>query len=375
MGLGAPIGASRADRVMQQGEAIEPRADLKNGSGDEGVETGSDGRIAYWAVYILLAATVLLVNVFTDPSRFADFDTYVYYLDALVHYPPPNWMYFEVFSNVYLLGSHWLTRSVLTAVVLAHYVLGIIFLLALPVVYPPRRASWPTLLFTFAILGSLLAFVTLRATPAYFLVAISVRHAVDRRPTAWLFLAAASCFHISALLAAPPLALLYFERNLPKLLRSEQSRRYYLSLAIAMIGVAALLPQMSDSLSGLIKSIPVLSKYDVYTEASETTVTRVGHYIFLAFVVLLTAAFMTVQRDASRKLNIFVLVSFALYVLMFFVASPVAAFRQTPFWIMPLISALPWDRLGVRRGTAPVFVLACVVLMVFQFSQVYNRGM
>ena len=326
---------------------------------------------SYWMTYVAIAFVILIVDIFTDPARYADFDTYVYYLDALVYYPPKSWLYFEVLSNLNLLSAHWLTRSVLSGIVFAHYMLGIIFLLAMPIAYPPRRTSWPALLFTFAVLGPLLAFVTLRATPAYFLIAIGVHFAIDRRPMAWLCLAAATSFHISSLLAAIPLALLYFERSLPAMFRSDRSRINYLRIVIAIGLIGAVLPNLSGSLDAIIKSIPVISKYEVYTEVNETAVTQIGHYIFLVFVVLLTVSFMAVQSDASRKLNIYVLASFIIYIMLFMAASPVVAFRQTPFWIMPLIAALPWSKLGVRRATVPLFVFACAVLGAFQFSQVY----
>lgn len=329
-----------------------------------------EGRPAYWATYGAIALAVLLISVFTEPSRFGDFHAYVLYLDGLVHYPSPNWMYFEVFSNLYMLGSHWLVQSVFSAVVFAHYLLSIFFVLALGAAFPPRRTPWPTLLFIFAMLGPLLAFVTMRATPAYFLVAIGVRYAIDRRPAAWLCLAAAALFHISALLAAPPMALLYFERHLPAILRSGQSRRYYLLLALAIVAVGAVLPYASSSVTSLIQAIPVISKYDAYTDSASAE-TQIGHYIFLAFVSLLTVAFLAAQRGAEAKLNMFVLASFALYVVMFFSASPIAAFRQAPFWAMPMIAALPWGRLGLNRATMPVFIVLCVGLFLFQFKQVY----
>ncbi len=330
-----------------------------------------EGRVLYWITYGAIALVIMLFGIFTDPTRYADFDTYVYYLDALVYYPPPNWMYFEFFSNFNLLGAYWLTRSVLSAIVLAHYILGIVFLLATLVAYPARRTSWQALLFTFAVLGPLLAFVTLRATPAYFLIAISVRYAVDRRPVAWLCLAMAASFHISALLAAPAMILLYFERNLPSMIQSNRSKSYYLKVALCIIAVCVVLPSLSGSFNSIVKSIPVISKYEVYTDVSEGSVTQVGHYIFLVFISTLVLLFIRAQNEVSRRLNVYVLVSFALYVLLFFATSPVVAFRQTPFWIMPLIAVLPWDRLGVLRATGPAFVMVCAVLMIFQFSQVY----
>ena len=324
----------------------------------------------YWTTYVAVLLTVLLVDVFTSAGRYADLDTYVYYLDALVHYPAGGSTYFEGLSNLFMLAAYAVTRSVLSAVVLAHYALGIIFVAALLVTFPPRRSSWPALLFTVAMLGPLLAFVTLRATPAYFLVAIGVRFALERRRMAWVCLVVATFFHVSSLLAALPMVLLYFERNLPAMLRSDRSRRFYLLLTLAIIAFGAVLPHVSTAINGAIEAIPVISKYDVYTNVTNNE-TQIGHYVFLVFVSLLTLGFITVQRGVSARLNVYVLMSFALYVIMFFSASPVAAFRQAPFWIMPMIAAIPWDRMGVNRATASVFVLGCAGLFAFQFGQVY----
>lgn len=331
----------------------------------------TDTRLSYWMVYGVIALTIFGINLFTDPTRYADFDTYIYYLDWLVHFPSDDWMYFEVFSNIYLLSAHWLARSVLLGMILAHYGLGIIFIILLGTTFPPHRSSWATLLFLFTILGPLLAFVTMRATPAYFLVAIGVLQAIDRRPSAWLFLAAASLFHFSSLLAALPMAVLYFERNLPPLFRADRSRKFYVLATIGIIAFGAVLPQLSGSITSLIQSIPAISKYDAYTNtiADET---RIGHYLFLVFVTTLTIGFMAVRDASAGRLNGFVLMSFALYVVMFFSASPVAAFRQTPFWLLPMIAVLPWERMGLKRTTAPFFVIVCVGLFVFQFRQVYS---
>jgi hypothetical protein len=332
--------------------------------------SGSEGRLSYWIWYGLIVAITFGITIFTDPTRYADLYAYVYYLDSLVHFPPSSWIYFEVFSNLYLLFCHWLTGLVMSAIILAHYGLSIIFIALMPTAFPPRRSPWTSLLFMFAVLGPLLAFVTMRATPAYFLVAIGVRHAIERRPSAWLFLVAASLFHISSLLAAIPMILLYFEKNLPSVLRSGQSRKFYLIAALGVIALGGVLPQVSGSVTSLIQSIPAISKYDVYTDSSSTP-TQIGHYVFLLFITMLTFAFFSLRTERSSRLNIYVLASFALYILLFFSSSPVAAFRQAPFWLMPMILTLPWEKLGLNRITTPAFVLACSGLFVFQFYQIY----
>lgn len=331
----------------------------------------SETSFSYWMWYAVIVFTIFGLAIFTDPTRFADLDAYIYYLDSLVHFPPNSWVYFEVFSNLYLLFSYWLTGSVMTAIILAHYALGVIFIALLPTTFPPRRSPWPSLLFVFSVLGPLLAFVTMRATPAYFLVAIGVRHAIERRPSAWLLLVAASLFHISSLLAAVPMALLYFERNLPGLLRSDRSKKFYLIAAVAIAAFGGVLPQVSGSVTSIIQSIPVISKYEVYTDTNSSP-TQIGHYVFLAFVTMVMVAFLTVSDEKSRRLNVYVLASFALYIMLFFSSSPVAAFRQSPFWLMPMVAAIPWQKFAIKNAAACMFIFGCAALFAFQFNQLYQ---
>lgn len=330
----------------------------------------SKDSLLYWIWYGVLSFVTFAVAIFTDPTRYADIDTYVYYLDSLVHFPAASSIYFELFSNIYLMSSYWLTNSVLSAIILAHYLLSVIFVAFLATVFPSSRSPWTALLFTFAILGPLLAFVTMRATPAYFLVAIGVRYAMDRRPSAWLFLVVASLFHISSLLAALPIAILYFEPYLPPILRAKKSRRTYIVIIAMIFVIGGVLPQISGTVTSLIQSIPLVSKYDVYTGVNSSP-TQIGHYIFLAFVTMLTFLFITIKDDESDRLSIFVLASFAVYILLFFSSSPVAAFRQAPFWLMAMIANIPWSRLSIKNSAAVVFVFGCAGLFIFQFNEVY----
>lgn len=332
---------------------------------------GQRNSLLFWIWYGSISFITFGVTIFTDPTRYADLDTYVYYLDSLVHFPSTSSVLFELFSNIYLISSYWLTNSVLSAVILAHYCLSIVFVAFLATVFPSSRSSWTVLPFTFAILGPLLAFVTMRATPAYFLVAIGVRYAMNRRPSAWLFLIAASLFHISSLLAALPIAILYFEPYLPKILRANKSRGFYILSIAIMFATAGILPQLSGSFTNLIQSIPLVSKYDVYTDISSSP-TQIGHYIFMAFVTILTMLYLVIKGDESKRLSVFVLVSFAIYILLFFSSSPVAAFRQAPFWLMAMIATIPWEKFKIRNSTAVVFVIGCAGLFIFQFNQIYR---
>ncbi|WP_417794691.1 EpsG family protein [Terasakiella pusilla] len=326
---------------------------------------------AYWLAYTIIAATVLVVNLTTDALRYADMDTYIYYLNSLVYFPPDSLMYFEVFSNIYLLASYWFMQSDVYGVVLAHYVLGFIFVLGLRFVIPPGKASWAALLFTFALVGPLLAFVTIRATPAYFLVAVATQLAMNRRWTSWVILSAAAMFHISALLAAIPMAILYFDHVLPEPLRDGGSRKISVSIILAIAVFGAVIPTLSVNITDLIQSIPVISKYSAYA-ISGSSETKIEHLIFFGFVASLTVLFMIAQTTQSKKLTSYVIASFVIYAVIFFSTSPVAAYRQAPFWLISLIAVLPWARVGVKGPTVYVFVMICAGMFAFQFQGVYS---
>lgn len=334
---------------------------------------GISGTVLHWIVLVVIGVVIACLSVATKADRFADFDTYVLYVDQLVHFPPDNWYFFEAFSNYWLLSLHWLVGSVYGSVVVAHYALGATFLLFATLTFGGEDPSWKSTLFTFALLGPALAFVTLRATPAYFLVALAVHHAMKGEGRAWLYLFAALMFHASTVLAIGPFVLLYFRDRLPNALRADKPAKMFIVL-IALLGIVGVIaPQISNGIISIIKSVSILGKYIAYTEEgfADDHVTSISHYIFLVFVALFTSGFFVFSSAISARINLYILISFCIYFGLFFIASPVAAFRQTPFWLIPMIALYPWDRLGVRSIGTPIFVVLCAGLFSFQFVQVY----
>ncbi|WEK44385.1 MAG: EpsG family protein [Candidatus Sphingomonas colombiensis] len=327
----------------------------------------------YWVAIAAIGACIGAVWLTTKPGNFADVDTYILYLDQLIHFPPANWWYFEAFSNFYLILIHLIQPSVQSSVFIAHYILGITFIFLLIISFPPRISSWQSIFFFFCILGPVLAFVTLRATPAYFLISASVFRAMRRDPRAWIYVAVAFLFHASTLLALPPMLLLYFQKFLPQSLRGKRAA-WILAIAISSLLVAtAIFPQITSAPITLIQSTSYLSKYIAYTDEVLPTnhVTSISHYVFMVFVVLLTISFLISLDDRAKSIIIYVISSSFVYLSMFMALSPVAAFRQAPFFLIPMISLFPWQKFGIKGPVAFLFILACAVLFVFQFDQVY----
>ncbi len=334
---------------------------------------GGLDQLFYWLTFWIMFSVILVIDFYTKSSGYADYDSYVLYVNQLVHFPPTDWWYFEALSNYYFLALYWGVESVETTVVLAHYLLGLIFLLFSMKAFPPRTAPWQSLLFLFAMLGPLLAFVTLRASPAYFLVAIAVNYALKRRAAAWVSVALAMFFHTSAALAIPSLLLLFFRDRLPEFLSFNKPVRPIAALVLILLLVLSFGSTSIDFIESTLSSFSVLSKYLVYTDqmGSPDSVTNIGHYIYLLFVVLFTLSYV-ILPDGNKALNIYVVSSFAVYLALFTVASPVVAVRQTPFWLLPMIAYYPWRRVGVTGPLMLLFVLFCVGLFIFQFDQIYT---
>lgn len=337
------------------------------------IEVNARSAAASYLSVVGIVIVIFFVGILTRPTDYADIDNYSIYLSQLVHNPPENWYYFEVFSNIYLLILYHLFGNVDAAIVAAHYVLGAMFVIMLWISAPPQRTPWQSLIFMFAFLGALLAFVTLRATPTYFLVTIAVGRAARRDVKAWVYLALAACFHAAALLAAPPLAILYFRSALPRLLRIDRPAWVFLLAIVFLGGVRAAAPALSESAISVFGSVPVLSKYLTYAEAvnSANQATSFGHYIFFASVTLFTLVFLAKITEENKVLVEYTLISYVIYTALFLSVAPVVSVRQTPFWLMPMILRYPWYRIGIRGITAPVFLAGCAGLFYFQFTQVY----
>ncbi len=96
----------------------------------------------------------------------------------------------------------------------------------------------------------------------------------------------------------------------------------------------------------------------------------VGHFVLLAAITGFTAIFMLLNDVRTRNVAIFVIISYIFYAFTFFAFSPIAAFRQTPFWMLPAFSIFPWDRIGWRGAGQIVFLALATGIFLFQFSRV-----
>lgn len=328
------------------------------------------GSASYYIALALIIISIVITALLTKTERFGDYDTYTMYIDSLVHFPSFDWLKLEPLSNIYLWFCYWLTLNVIGANNIAHTILLAAFPLLLFISFSPTRTPWPAILAIFGLFGPLLVFVTLRATPAYLLATWAVYEASARRPKAFVLIALALGFHFSSIMAIPPLIILYFRDKLPAWAHFE---RPGIMLLLGFVIVAAAANFLAETALTYISAIPFLSKYVAYSAtANENIETSVNHYIFLGISTGMLLAFLFLARGEASRLKIYVISSFLIYIALFIAASPVAAFRQTPFWILPLIGTFPWQRYVTSGPVAFLFVLACEAMFVLQINGVYT---
>lgn len=229
----------------------------------------------------------------------------------------------------------------------------------------------------FALYGPQLAFVTIRATPAYIFAAIAVFEAVRGRYRCFAWLAGATLFHVSSLLALIPITAVIFRSHFQAVqkLQNPKTLLTILFLLGTIIGLAG--PTIFSAAQSVLNNIPFLTKYTVFLIglADDGGISVIqsfsfGHFVFLFGISLIFFLFIVISDPIARNSAIFVIVGYVFYVFMFFVFSPIAAFRQTPFWLLPAFSIMPWHKLGWKGAGQIPFLVASLVIFVFQFGRI-----
>lgn len=277
-----------------------------------------------------------------------------------------------------LLSLRSLTNNTEQTVAFAHYIISTVYLLGMLVVFRPSEGNWRGLIMAFALYGPQLAFVTVRATPAYVIAAIAVMQAMRGQNRAFLFAALAIMFHISAILALIPIVALLFKARLRWLTFLQSPRAMFGSLAVIVITFGVAGSAIFSATKTIFTNIPFLGKYLVFAVGMSdaggvsniVSAFAIGHFVLLIAISAFTATFLLLKDPTTRNVAIFLIVSYVFYLFTFLAFSPIAAFRQTPFWVLPAFSVFPWHRVGWRGVGQPVFLALATGMFLFQFSRV-----
>jgi hypothetical protein len=343
------------------------------------VVASADERQLYFLTWFAIAfLTIVLHIVVSDEIVFADAVQYLTYTDNLYFYRSGDWFIFEPFSKIMLLLLRASTGSTETTVGYAHYVISFVYLFGTLAIFRPSEANWRGLIMAFALYGSQLAFVTIRATPAYIIASVAVMQAIRGQNRAFLFTGLAIFFHISAVLALIPILALFFKSKLTWLNFLQKPRALIITFILVGGIFVAAGSAIFSATSSILNSVPFLGKYLVFAVgmsdaggvASITSRFAVGHFVLLVAITIFLVAFLLLNDQRTRSVSIFLIVSYAFYVFTFFAFSPIAAFRQTPFWVLPAFSIFPWHKVGWRSIGHFVFLAVAGGMFAFQFSRV-----
>jgi hypothetical protein len=331
---------------------------------------------AQLAAWLIVAGIILVTRLVFEPYRIADYDTYVLVIDNVYHGTSRLGYSVEPVFIALFVAVRMLAGNTYLAADILQYGLTAFFLLSFYLLIRAYRAEWPAIFVALGLYAPMLAYVTIRATPAYALMALAALMAFQGRFFALPALVLASLIHPTSAIGAIPVLVLLVQRRYGWLswVNTYAPRIIAAMMILAAVSVA-LQGVIMDTMLDALASIGQLDKYLVYIESTEvtsqsSTVSEVSVYdrLYSVLVTLITfAAFL--QKDPRLVvMRGFVLSSFIIFFVLSF--SPVAAFRQSIFWIMPVILAFPWRAAGVRGPVALALMAASVALFIFQLSSV-----
>jgi hypothetical protein len=325
-------------------------------------------RFGKTSTLIAITVIVMAIRFSIPPQDFADFDSYVLLTDYLAFRPQSEWIRFEPFSSGLMLGFRSVLGSSYAAVSAAHWLLSCTFLLVVYQLLQRQYVAWQGVLLSFGFFGALLAFVLVRATPAYLFILFGVIETSQGRTRGLVLTALAVGFHISALLAVPAVVVLFAQNRIPAVSKFFRSRMF-LSASLAIIAIMAIgsLPIFLGYINIIISTFSsVIGKYSVYFESANIVAaggiakdTSQNHRYYMIAVTAVVLAFVFIKNENCVRLRGYVITSFIIFI--FISITPVVAFRQSIFWLIPLIIIIPWNSFRFSGfGTASIIGLSLI---------------
>ena len=331
----------------------------------------NDGYI--FVIFFLFTSSVIFY-FFTSAESIADYDSYLGLIDKIFYFYDSSQIFFEPASTLLLYTARLITGDTVLAVTLARYFTTFILMFSIFVIGKYKNVSTTSLVIIIAIFGPLLAFVTIRATPAYMLIAVSALDANNgrRRSIVWAFLALQ--FHVSAILSIPAIIFSLIQNRTNALSFIERSLNGVVAfLAIVGLVIVFLGQSFSELLLQSVGQIGFLVKYIAYVGVLDQTnadlstsenSSQIYHQAYFVISSLLFGFILNSKNTQCIKFRSFAIISFGIFVFLQF--SPVTAFRYSLFWVIPALLLIPWNlylKQPLLRASAIVF---CLVAFAYQ---------
>ena len=308
-------------------------------------------------VFLLLGLRISI-----DPSAFKDYAQYLDYLSSIK--TDGLWAGgLDLASNFifYLAGQLFSGREdALTALYL--YLLVVFFLFSSYFVLI-RKVDWLNFWAFFVLFGPLLAFVTIRATPAYFAFIVAFFLWRDGRVFLAMFFALLSAmFHFSALLLIPVLlASIIFYRPLNTSLPFRRAV-WGLYFLLMFVGFYMTIVGPGPLVSG-VEVGELLLRYSAYIEEVEP-VSGVFHRIYYWGAAAAATSYLMSSRDDWKCKGLIMFASLQFYLVAW---SPVLAFRQSIFWVAPILLTLPIAKVVRSRDLRVFGAIVMLVILFYSF--------
>jgi hypothetical protein len=314
---------------------------------------------------VLLAA--LYGRLFESMHTSPDFPQYVAITEELVHLGLMDLFPFETLSRGLLWLSALILGDPLDGVIALHWVLTLGFVYGFVLLTRLRRNNWHGALMVMAAYGVLLCFVTVRATPAYLIATYAVMQHRYRPRMAFFLLILASEFHVSALMALPAMLINQVSWNYTTLVRE----RISMALFLAGLGsyVAVLMGfNYADVFGVFFGGYEDLAKFMVYAE--DPMAASFAHRFYFILVTILTLLFVLGKSKLVTDQKMYVCISYLIYSLASF--SPVVAYRQSIYFVIPLLLIYPWRQIFSSEIRVMFFIFGCLVVYCFNFISIFH---
>lgn len=336
----------------------------------------SDRTIPY-LIYIVTLVMILYVRISIPVEFFADFEGYRLSVERLLSSYENSWLVSDPLGWGPLIALYYFFGNIYDAIYWSNIALSLMFLFGLIYIGEKHAVVWQGILVLTCLFGSLLAFVTIRATPAYLLItvaALEINNGKQVRPIVLIILA--SLFHGSALLAAPGIfAGILCHRSKTLLSWVDRPQKIFLVLAILLISVylfqsqfkeiiAIVVDIFSDSLGRFSTYLPSNQNYQSVDPDMRSNSDL--YYTIFAFTAF--SAFMMFSARHLVRIRAFILLSFIVFTAMLF--QPTAAFRQSLYWLVPMILVFPWKRFEFGGAGNLVLIIGCAVVGYLGFQGV-----
>jgi hypothetical protein len=300
-------------------------------------------------------AAFLILAVLFGPSAFLDFDVYMQYAESLRQTDFADLVAPEFFSRALLKLLPIASGSPETGVALMAWGIFVSTFTGIALLsrsYSPCPANVATLL---ALFGPLLVFNTLRASPAYLLVAFVILRGPrwDWASACGLLLALG--FHVSALLPTAALALFALLRWTLGDRPGRNAWAFGVLVALAIAGQLALRSRLGEVLQMFsegsdLARLPALTAYLDEALFSRSVLHDIWYLAVAAVGVVLFYADRGLPEFKRRQLFVAFFVVFAVLE-----ASPNAAERFSSFFLIPLILGTDHQKLIPSLTTSRAF--------------------